>query len=621
MSLFAELKRRNVIRMAGLYLVGAWLITQVAGTVLPMFGAPDWIARSVVVLLAIGLVPALVVSWAFELTPQGLKRDEDVLPQDSIAPLTAQRMNRLLLAVSVLALVYFAVDKFVLAPRRDAALVAQTTAHVAAEASAEKSTVNPRSIAVLPFVNMSDDKENAYFSDGISEELLNVLVRVNDFSVASRTSSFAYKDKEVGTGQIASELKVRYVLEGSVRKQGDHVRITAQLIDGSDDRHLWSETYDRKLADIFAIQDEIANAIVAELRGTVGTGKAEKVVTVRADTTNLGAYEAYLKARELFIARTDLKESIRLFEHVVELDPKFARGWEGLAAVYSVAPSWLANDRDYVQLAETAAHRALELDPSLSMPWAALGLAAEWKLPVDWAPSLAQLDRGIAADPKNATALLWRSIAWDALGFFQRALDDQERCLAVDPAYQNCVRWKAMTLMFTGNDAPALELFERGVAAGFTRNRADTFAQALLRRGDRIGARLLLKELGAAPELIETMLAAVSRPGGTVQEADAIVHRYVSDPYSEFSRNFGDSKIYFWLGAFDKVATARDLSSESLETWDPARPDFRNTPGFKQTLIRLGVVEYWRKQGWPPQCRAVGAEDFTCDVPTLKVEK
>lgn len=325
MSFLAELKRRNVIRMAGLYLVGAWLLVQVAGTILPMFGAADWIARSIVIALAVGFLPAMAVAWIFELTPQGLKRDEDVPAQESIAPQTAKRMDRLILIVAVIALGYFAFDKFVLAPRRDVALVTQTAAHVTAEISAKKSRIDSRSIAVLPFVNMSEDKDNEYFSDGISEELLNVLVRVQGFNVASRTSSFAFKGREVSTDDIAKALKVKYILEGSVRKQGDAVRITAQLIDAGSDRHLFSQTYDRKLADIFKVQDEIANAIVTAVRGSVDANAGGKAVSVKADTSNLDAYQAYLKGRELFRARSNLQESMHLFEHAVALDPKFAR--------------------------------------------------------------------------------------------------------------------------------------------------------------------------------------------------------------------------------------------------------------------------------------------------------
>ena len=296
-NFIAELKRRNVIRVAGLYLVGAWLIVQVASTLLPMFDAPHWLARSIVGLLAVGFFPALIFSWVFELTPSGLKRDEEVKPEESIAPQVARRLDRMIIAVLALALGYFAFDKFVLAPRREASLVEATEKSFAARSAAE---VNTKSIAVLPFSDLSQGKDQKYFADGISEELLNALVRVEGIRVASRTSSFAYKESELGTVAIAATLKVGYIVEGSVRKSGDRVRITAQLIDAINDKHLFSETYDRDLSDIFAIQAEIANSVVNALRGVLGKESQIGLAKVRADTDNLEAYDLYLKARELF---------------------------------------------------------------------------------------------------------------------------------------------------------------------------------------------------------------------------------------------------------------------------------------------------------------------------------
>src|SRR5947207_9312132 len=217
-NFFAELKRRNVVRMAGLYLVGAWLLVQVAGTVLPMFGAPDWLPRTVVILLAIGFLPALMLSWVFELTPQGLKRDEDVPSEQSIAPQTARRMDRMIIAVLVLALGYFVFDKFVLAPGR----VSST--------NDSSSGVNAKSIAVLPFENLSEDKANAYFAEGMQDEILTRLAKIADLKVISRTSTQHYKSSPDDLPQIARQLGVTHVLEGSVQKAGDAVRVNVQLI-------------------------------------------------------------------------------------------------------------------------------------------------------------------------------------------------------------------------------------------------------------------------------------------------------------------------------------------------------------------------------------------------------
>jgi TolB-like protein len=462
---------------------------------------------------------------------------------------------------------------------------------------------------VLPFVNMSGDKDNEYFSDGISEELLNVLVRVDGLGVASRTSSFSYKGSTLGTAAIASALKVNHVLEGSVRKAGNQVRITAQLIDAVDDRHLWSETYDRELTDIFAIQEEIANAIVNALREELAPAQAAApTVTVRADTENLEAYQLYLKARELFIARRELPESMRLFEQVTRMDPGFARGWEGLAAMYVVAPSWGIVGRDYAELAKSAAARALQLDPSLSMPWAALAAAEQRSWPVDWGRNFELFDRAIAADTHNGTAFLWRGQNWVIMGFFDRAIADFDRCLALDPQYQNCKRWKAIALLYSGKTDQAMRLFEQGIAAGFVKNRADTFIVPLVRRGDRVGATLLLRELAASPAVIAAVLQSIERPAPiSAADLDALVRDVVGVARPGVQTVVLEN-LYLWLGQYDRMPG----TGESV-WWDPALPGFRNSATFKKILNGMGVPAYWREKGFPPHCRAVGAKDFTCD--------
>ena len=212
-NFFAELKRRNVVRMAGLYLVGAWLLTQVASTVLPMFGAPDWLPRSIVILLAIGFVPALIFSWVFELTPEGIKRDEEVAPEQSIGPQTGRRMDRMIIAVLILALGYFAFDKFVLAPRRVTRETGSQTSSLPNDA-----TINPKSIAVLPFENLSDDKANAYFAEGIQDEILTKLASIADLKVISRISTAKYKSKPEDLKTVSQQLGVATVLEGTVQR-------------------------------------------------------------------------------------------------------------------------------------------------------------------------------------------------------------------------------------------------------------------------------------------------------------------------------------------------------------------------------------------------------------------
>jgi TolB-like protein len=294
-SFFGELKRRNVIRLAGLYLVGAWLVVQVAGTVLPMFGTPEWLPRTIVVLLAIGFVPAIIFSWVFELTPEGLKRDEDVAPEQSIGPQTGRRMDRMIIAVLVLALGYFAFDKFVLTPRRQAALAAS------ALPNESKSVINAKSIAVLPFENLSKNEENAFFADGVQDEILTNLSRIADLKVISRTSVMQYKSGVArNLREIGQQLGVAHLLEGSVQRAANKIRVNAQLIDARTDAHLWAQTYDRDLADVFAIQSEIAKAIAEQLQARLSPN--EKAAIEKPPTADLAAFDLYTRAKTLLLS-------------------------------------------------------------------------------------------------------------------------------------------------------------------------------------------------------------------------------------------------------------------------------------------------------------------------------
>lgn len=589
---WTKLRRRKVVQWGIAYAAGAWGFLQGLEYVSESFGWPGRLRQVALLALLIGLPIVLVVAWYHG--DRGQQR------------ITATELAILTLLFLLGGGIFWRYDAATEASR------ATASAPPAAPVVPVVGEARP-SIAVLPFVNISADAENEYFSDGITEELLNVLARVDGIEVASRTSSFAHKKRELSLATIAKELNVNHILDGSVRKSGNRVRITAQLIDATNDRHLWSETYDRELTDIFAIQDEIANAIVAALRGTLGAAQPERVVTVRADTENLEAYDLYLKARELFVARRDLAESVRLFERVVEMDPDFARGWEGLAAVTSIVESWGIRDRDYIGLADRAAERALELDPTLSMPWAVLALVEQERLPVDWAKSLELADRSIAADPKNATAFLWRSIGLSNLGYFDRAIADLDRCLSLDPAYQNCLRWKAGAKLFAGETGMALQMYQQGVASGFVLSRAQAFVPLLVERGDHVGALLLLQSMGARPDLARILHGALARPDAPHPDADEVIRRYLPDEADPFVSRAGYTRIRLWLGDYDGVATARDLDSNSLVAWERLPPDFRNSQGFKRTLERLGVVAYWREHGYPPQCRGIGKDDFTCD--------
>src|SRR5947209_2969677 len=421
-NFFAELKRRNVIRFAGLYLVGAWLLTQVASTVLPMFGAPDWLPRSVVILLAIAFVPALIFSWVFELTPQGLKRDEDVAPEESIAPQTARRMDRMIIVVLVLALGYFAFDKFVLAPRRVAA------------PNASPSGANAKSIAVLPFENLSDEKQNAYFAEGVQDEILTRLAKVADLKVIARTSTKRFQSAPENLPDIAKQLGALNVLEGSVQKVNDQVRVNVQLINALTNAHLWAEIYDRKLTDIFAVESDIAKTIAETLQAKL-TG-SEKTAISKEPTANTEAYELYHKGRSLWGKRTgdNIPKAIAFYEQAITRDSNYALAYAGLSAAYILSPFYAGADRHEANSkAKEAALKALRLDPSLSEAHLALGKVLFFS-EIDLPGAMREYKRAIELKPNDADAHHWfGNDALAAVGQFEEAIVEGKRSVELDP--------------------------------------------------------------------------------------------------------------------------------------------------------------------------------------------
>jgi TolB-like protein len=432
-NFFAELKRRNVFRVAGLYLVGAWLLTQVASTVLPMFGAPEWLPRSIVILLAIGFVPTLIFSWVFELTPEGLKRDEEVPPEQSIAPQTARRMDRMIIVVLVLALAYFGFDKFVLAPRREAALFAATAQSRAASTPNEPGpAANAKSIAVLPFENLSEDKANAYFAIGIQEEILTRLAKIADLKVISRTSTQQYQSKPGNLSEIAKQLGVANILEGSVQKAADQVRVNVQLIQAPSDAHLWADTYDRKLTDVFVIETEIAKAIADKLKAKL-TGREEEAIR-NQPTENPEAHQLYLKGRYFWNKRTSdgLKTSIDYFNQAIDKDPAYGPAYAGLADAYAVLPNYSRTPgKEAYPKAEAAAVKALEIDDKLAEAHIALANVRVWH---KWAKAAEpEFKRGLERNPNYSTGHQWYSIYLSLVGRHDEAILEMEKAKELDP--------------------------------------------------------------------------------------------------------------------------------------------------------------------------------------------
>jgi len=391
MSFFNELKRRNVFRVGIAYLIGAWLLMQIADVVLNNIAAPDWVFKAIMLLVGIGLPISLFFAWAFEMTPEGVKRESEVDRTQSITKTTGRKLDRTIIVILAVALGYFAWDKFS-APGEPEA----TT--VAAEQAIDKS------IAVLPFVNMSADEDNEYFSDGLSEELLNLLAKVDGLKVAARTSSFKFKNSEADIAEIGEKLHVATILEGSVRKSGNQARITAQLIKVDDGFHLWSETYDRDLSNIFQVQDEIARAIVDALKlPLLGQGEA---LIASTQTANFEAYDLYLLGRHHERERNaaGFEQAVDYFTRAVAIDPAYAPAWSGLADAYMLLSDYGSLPfNEATSLAEKAVDQALMLDPDLPEALNSRGMLFDYQGRESQANSL--FEQALAIDPNNVVAL------------------------------------------------------------------------------------------------------------------------------------------------------------------------------------------------------------------------
>jgi len=429
---FKELKRRNVFKVAAVYAVVSWLILQLADVLLENFGIPDWGFRFITILLALGFPIALVFAWAFEVTPEGIKKEKDIDRSKSITTETGQKLNYSIIGLLVLAVAYFAVDKFLLRTGGD-------DTEVAADASQP-------SIAVLPFASMSSDPENEHFSDGLSEELLNMLAHIDELKVAGRTSSFYFKGRNEDLTEIGEKLGVNHVLEGSVRKSGDRVRVTAQLIAVEDGFHLWSDTYDAELDDIFAIQEEIARAVADAMKITL-LGEEDAQLSERS-TESGEAHSVYLVARTRMRERglENLRQARELFEKAVEIDPRFAPAWSGLAdTVMLLHGNHLDLGLEQSQeMATEAIARALEINPDLSEAWASRGLRYRMRYlrksadDADLVAAVSAFERAIELNENYAEAWHWYGLlVGGEQNNIEGALELLDRALELDPLARN----------------------------------------------------------------------------------------------------------------------------------------------------------------------------------------
>ncbi len=585
MSLIAELKRRNVFRVSAAYLALGWIVTQVTTTVAPMLHLPAWVGPVVLWIGVIGFPFVVMFAWIYELTPEGLKRESEIDPSASITHHTARRLDFVIIALLVVAIGLFAFHEF--RPARDTGvtLVARPTGGTASPAAGVD-----RSVAVLPFVDMSAGKDQEYFADGISEELLNLLAKVPQLRVIARTSSFSFKGKEVDIAEIAKKLNVANVLEGSVRKSGDTLRITAQLIRASDSSHLWSQTYDRKLTDVFAVQDEIAAAVVEQLKVTL-LGAAPK-----ATVTDPKAYGVFLQARELSrqYSAASLEQAIALYRQALAIDPSYAPAWDAMARAYfGQMDLGVLTIEQGLPLGKEAVRKALEHDQSFAP---AYGTQAIFDAIIgrDYPAAVQHLERGLALDPANIDIIGIAGVVARRLGRLDLAIALGQYKVAHDPVAIEGYDDLGLAYRYNGQLDESIAAYRKLLSlapdAGWERT---ALGSVLLQKGD---AEAALAEFQKEPIEVYRLsgLAMAYQVLGRKAESDAA--------FAEMMEKYPDTKPFSTAvvmtyrgdvdGAFemlDKADRIHDIdvgATAAFPTFAPLHKDPRWLP----LLRRLGLA-------------------------------
>ncbi len=603
-SVWGELKHRNVVRVAIAYAIVAWLLIEVSATTFPILNLPDWATTLVTVLLLIGFPVALVFAWAYELTPEGLKKEKDVDRTKSITHITRRKLDFIIIGILLLALAVFAVERFVLLP--DPVPATDAPQEVA-------TTEVQKSIAVLPFVNMSPDPDQEYFSDGLSEEILNLLVKVPNLKVIGRTSSFSFKGKNEDLRVIGQTLGVKTLLEGSVRKSGDQVRITAQLIDVSDGSHIWSDAYDRTMTDIFAVQDDVAAAIIDALQVHVGANPKRG-----RPTENSEAYGLFLKARAS-MNKNDYAEAEEILLKIVGLDPNFAEAYEKLAETYWNLGGWILESAKAQELTHEAAAKALAINPDLVFAQALLESARNENY--TWPRVIAAFERAAREQPGNTAVTNILIYNLTVTGYLGEALRVAERSVEFDPLSPNANFYLGNALSATGRKSaaiPPLELALQldnglanwGLAAINLMENRDNIAiahfEAWLQRYD-------FPDLGWVKELV-----AGARDPVTGQDyLDRRIPEIIGSVPEEnaFNVQIMLTMWYVYFGFHDRYFELI-LDSDSDSTWTDAEMfawigivnrqlGFTAHPKFLELAELLGIVELWEQRGAPDFCEKV----------------
>ena len=623
--LIAELRRRNVIRVAGVYAVVGWLVAQVATLLETSLGLPSWFDGVIVAALLLGLPVALIFAWVFELTPEGMRLTAS-LPEAEVAPPKARTVDYAILCGVALVAVLFIVER-VMPPPTIAARSGDDGSGAATDASGADSQAGDgssvvatptgpppaASIAVLPFADLSAEKDQQYFSDGIAEEILNVLARIDGLKVASRTSAFQFRSATAGIPAIAGELGVRHVLEGSVRKAGNRVRVAAQLIDASTDEHLWSETFDRTLTaeDLFAIQDQIAAATVAALRTKLGGAIAASAPAAPVRTTKVEAYELFLEARALFQARRDLGTADSLLARAVEIDPQFADALAIRAGIHQFGGEYgakLGDERAARAEGRVFAEQALAIDQKNSLAIAVLALSnlfdrIEGIGEEDYDNILAGLERALVLDPKDSNALNWLGLANGFAGNHAKAVEVFNRCIEVDPLIAACRANLVQGYLSLGRLDDASTVFVASLDTGaFSLTPGMLVALVDLKRRDAFLVQAVNLPALRGWRKFGALYDAISRPGEDHRALAVELKAFFDDTEASM-------RVYSLLNAIGDYERPMLLTYH----WIPAMRAYRRSPEFKAHMTASGLPDYWRKHGFPPQCKAVGKADFECE--------
>lgn len=634
MSFFDELKRRNVFRVGIAYGITAWIVLQVADLVFENIGAPDWMIKSLMFLVVLGFIAAIIIAWAYELTPEGIKKEADVVRDESVTHHTAKKLDSITLAAVFILLGFMIVDRFVLEKRvATPETVAKTVP--APEPQELETTIDDQSIAVLPFVDMSPEGDQAYFADGIAEEILNVLVKTHSLKVAGRTSSFQFRNREEDLRLIGEQLGVANILEGSIRKAGNRLRITAQLVKADDGFHLWSETYDRELTDVFAIQDEIARAITTALAVELNLEDGDESLA-QVKTSNMEAYDKYLEARALLAKRSGFTRLISLLEEATELDSQFAEGWATLAQAHALSFYYNVASREVaLGRAEPIARHAIQLDPKLSEAHSALADVLRDK--TQWNEAWDSYQAALEFNPDNVEAHLQFSQMLIRVGHHADALRHAERAVELDPLSFINQLYHGLALYQSGQLDASLAAIEKAEVLG-------NYSRSLT---VRFKVRMALSE-GLNDMARRTVQGFIDNPDDGNQAEDMYfleLVNFLDDP-DKASEWFGQfdmqsnglpnaEPVLFWLGYFEQYEMAEQWLQAAVEgrtfdrtgktgrldgTWIQFKPVFplMAHPRMKQLFLMAGLDSYWRKHGWPAYCRPVGEVNFECGDPRDK---